>query len=153
VENEEFKAITETLASYIHRKQPFLPKEHIISLIRSVFDGNSAWRAKFDLYPVEELFAIIVSYKASKDLLTTNQIEIDPKGIIFAALLDSFRHVAAEAEPIQLFYVCLFAHQLKALPHLKSPTVLEGLKEFSSRKDLSGGMREQLAKIVIALEG
>lgn len=94
VENEHFKAITEILASFIRRKQPFLPKESIIPLVRSAFDGESAWRAKFDMYPVDELFAIIVSYKASKDFLMANQIEIDQKGIILAAMLDAFKHMA-----------------------------------------------------------
>ena len=52
VENEHFKAIAEVLASYIRRRQPFLPKECMIALARSLFDEESAWRAKFDLYPV-----------------------------------------------------------------------------------------------------
>lgn len=124
VENEQFKTITEILISYIRRKQSFLQKEQVVSLIRSIFDGDSAWRVKFDLYPVEDLFSIIVSYQASKSLLAANKIDMDSKGNIFSTLLDSFRHVAQDAEPIHIYYVCLFAQQLNALPYLKSIAVL-----------------------------
>jgi hypothetical protein len=41
----------------------------MISLIKSLFDAGSAWKINFDMYAVDELFSVIVSYKASKDFL------------------------------------------------------------------------------------
>jgi len=63
-------------------------------------------------------------------------------------MLTAFKHVVGEADPKQLFYVCLFANQLNALSFLKSTAVIEGLREFGGRKDLNAAVQLQIKQIL-----
>lgn len=63
-------------------------------------------------------------------------------------MLTAFKHIIGEADPKQLFYVCLFANQLNALSFLKSTAVIEGLREFGERKELNAAVRLQIKQIL-----
>lgn len=110
----------------------------MIQLIRSVFEPNASWRVKFDEFSTEELFKLIVSYKASKDYLKAQkEEELDAKNIIFPQMLISFNESILTSSDItqkQLFYVCLFARQFSSLQYLKNKVVLGEMKSFAKKK-------------------
>ena len=91
---------------------------------------------------------MIVSYKASKDFLKNDHVELDQQNILFAAMLTAFKHIIGEADPKQVFYVCLFANQLNALSFLRTQAVIEGLREFGGRRELSAAVQLQIKQII-----
>ena len=58
----------------MRKKQYYLQKSNMTSLIKSLFEVGSTWKMNFDMYSADELFSVIVSYKASKDFLKNDHV-------------------------------------------------------------------------------
>jgi hypothetical protein len=68
-------------------------------------------------------------------------------------MLTSFNNYSGKIDQKVIFYVCLFSHQLSALPYLKNKAILKELIEFRKRKELSAAVQQQLGEIIDQLAG
>lgn len=104
--------IIEVVTVILTRGQKYIDLGEVHTLMSELFRvGSFKWRVKFDEYVSEELFEILVCYKACRDLMAKGGVTLDQGNQLLAQILANFREEleSKEVDPKQVFYACHFA--------------------------------------------